>query len=163
MNEITTTPKANTPATRPTRSDLFSPMGWLRGEIDRLFDDFGQPSRSAFNFTVPAAAPALEMVDDKTEYRLTAELPGLSDKDVNLSVADGVLTLSGEKKEESEHKEKGCMLSERRYGSFQRQLSLPSDVDPNGIKAKFKDGVLTMTLPKDKQATPRTHKIAIEK
>jgi HSP20 family protein len=161
MNDITTS-TAKTPATRPARGDLFSPMGWLRGEIDRLFDDFGQPSRSAFNFSTPAAAPALEMVDDKTEYRLTAELPGLSDKDVDLSVADGVLTLSGEKKEESERKEKGYMLSERRYGSFRRQLSLPSDVDPNGIKAKFKDGVLTVTLPKDEQATPRTHKIAIE-
>lgn len=162
MNQITTS-TTETPATRPTRTDLLGPMGWLRGEIDRLFDDFGQPSRSAFNFAMPAAAPALEMVDGEKEYCLTAELPGLSDKDVDLSVADGVLTLSGEKREEQERKEKGYMLSERRYGSFQRQLSLPSDVDPNGIKAKFKDGVLTVTLPKDEHATPRTHKIAIEK
>ena len=103
------------------------------------------------------------MVDDKTEYRQTAELPGLSDKDVDLSVADGVLTLSGEKRKESERKEKGYMLSERRYGSFRRQLSLPSDVDPNGIKAQFKDGVLTVTLPKDERSPNRAHKIAIEK
>lgn len=162
MNEITTS-KAKTPAARPTGMDLLSPMSWLRSEIDRLFDDFGRPSRSAFNFAMPALAPALEMVDEDKAYRLTAELPGLGEKDIELSIVDGVLTISGEKKEEQERKEKGLMLSERRYGSFRRELALPSDVDPNGIKAKFKDGVLTVTLPRDEKTASRARKITIEK
>jgi HSP20 family protein len=160
MSEMTTA-KDKTPAARSARTELASPMSWLRTEIDRLFDDFARPTRSAFNFAVPAATPALEMVDEDKEYRLSAELPGLAEKDVELSVADGMLTISGEKKEEQERKEKGYMLSERRYGSFRRQLTLPSDVNPEGIKAKFKDGVLTVTLPKDEHAANRTRKIEI--
>ena len=166
MSEMTTTPKGTTsktttPATRPTRADWISPMGWLRGEIDRLFDDFGRPSRSAFSFGLPAAAPALEMVDKDKAYRLTAELPGLGEKDVDVSVADGVITISGEKKEEKDEKNNGYVLSERRYGSFRRQVALPADVDPEGIKASFKDGVLTVTMPKDEKAKTRVRKIAI--
>jgi HSP20 family protein len=164
MSEMTTSAKETrpAPATRPARTDWVSPMGWLRSEIDRLFEDFGQPGASAFSFGVPAAAPALEMVDEDKAYRLTAELPGLAEKDVELSVADGVITISGEKKEEKNEKDNGYMLSERRYGSFRRQLALPSDVNPDGIKAGFKDGVLTVTLPKDENAKPRERKIAIE-
>ena len=103
------------------------------------------------------------MVDDEKAYRLTAELPGLDEKDVEINIADGVLSISGEKKEEEERKEKGFLLSERRYGSFQRQVSLPVDVDPEGIKAQFRDGVLTVTLAKDEKAAARTRKIAIER
>ncbi len=158
MNEVTT-PKTTVPA---ARADWTSPMGWLRGEIDRLFEDFGRPSRSAFSFAAPAASPALELVDEDKAYRLTAELPGLGDKDVDISVADGVITIAGEKKEEKNEKSNGYVLSERRYGSFRRQLALPSDVDPEGIKAAFKDGVLTVTMPKDEHAKPRERKIAIE-
>src|SRR3546814_978902 len=88
----------------------------------------------------PAAPfPAVERVDDDKAYRLTAELPGLSEQDIAVSIADGVLDISGEKKEESERKDKGYLYSERRYGSFHRQVSLPSDVDQNGITAQFKD------------------------
>jgi HSP20 family protein len=137
-------------------------MGWLRSEIDRLFDDFGRPSRSAFSFGAPGANPALELVDEDKAYRLTAELPGLGEKDVNISLADGILSISGEKKEEKSEKDNGYVLSERRYGSFRRQLALPSDVNPDGIKAAFKDGVLTVTMPKDEKAKPHERKIVIE-
>ena len=111
-------------------------MGWLRSEIDRLFDDFGRPGQSIFNFgnrtTLPV--PALDMIEDEKAYRLTAELPGLKEDDVEISIADGVLTISGEKKEESERKDKGFILSERRYGAFRRQIGLPNDVDLTGSK-----------------------------
>jgi len=90
-------------------------------------------------------------------------LPGITEKNLEVSVSDGVLHISGEKKEEKERKEKGCMLSERRYGSFERHISIPSDVNPNAIKAQFKDGILTVTLNKDEKIEARTHKIAIEK
>jgi HSP20 family protein len=163
MNELsTTTTKDTTPAARPARAEVASPMSWLRTEIDRLFEDFARPSRSAFNFAATGTTPALEMVEEDKEYRLSAELPGLAEKDVELSVADGTLTISGEKKEEQERKEKGYLLSERRYGSFRRQLALPRDVNPEGITAKFKDGVLVVTLPKDEHAANRSRKIDIE-
>src|SRR3546814_13249008 len=76
---------------------LGEPLGWLRTEIDRLFDDFGRPTRSVFNFGQRGLAPvpALDMVDDEKAYRLTAELPGLAEKDIDISVADGVLRKTG--------------------------------------------------------------------
>lgn len=144
---------------------LGEPLGWLRTEIDRLFDDFGRPTRSVFNFGQRGLAPvpALDMVDDEKAYHLTAELPGLAEKDIDISVADGVLRISGEKKEETERKEKGFLFSERRYGAFERDVPLPSDVNPDAIKAQFKDGVLTVTLAKDEKAAAHTRKITVEK
>jgi HSP20 family protein len=144
---------------------MSEPVNWLRTEIDRLFEDFRRPARGAFDFGAPSLAPipALDLIDDGQSYRLSAELPGLVDKDIEISVAEGVLSISGEKKEQEERKEKGFLLSERRYGAFERQIALPNDVDPEEIKAQFKDGVLTVTLAKDKKAAPRTRKIAIGK
>lgn len=140
-----------------------SPLGWLRTEIDRLFDDFGRPARSIFNFGLSGVAPvpALEMAEKDKEYRLTAELPGLKEDDVEISIADGTLLLSGEKREEEERKEEGVLLSERRYGAFERRIPLPADVDPDAVRAEFNKGVLTIMLPKDAQAAERTRKIAI--
>jgi HSP20 family protein len=163
MNEMTKSPVASPLATRSSLPDG-GPIGWLRGEIDRLFEDFGRPAPGIFNFgtRVPALVPAMELVDDDKEYRLSAELPGLTDKDVEINVDQGVLTISGEKKEESERKDNGFLLSERRYGSFKRQIALPSDVAPDSIKARFTNGVLNVTLGKDKKAQERLQKIPIE-
>lgn len=156
MNDLTRVP-AKTPATTET------PFGWLRTEIDRLFDDFGRPGRSLFNFGTAGFGPmpAVEMTEQDKDYRLTAELPGLKDDDVEISIADGMLTISGEKREEAERKQDGVLLSERRYGSFERRVALPSDVDADAITAEFKKGVLTVVLPKDPEAGERGRKIAI--
>lgn len=164
MNDIVPTPD-KTRSLSPFRDFSTEPFAWLRGEIDRLFDDFPRPSRGVFNFAPRASAPvpALEMVEDDKAYHLTVELPGLTEQDVEINVADGTLSISGEKKEEQERKEKGVLVSERSYGSFRRQIALPGDVDSDGIKAAFKDGVLTVTLAKDEKAATRTRKIAIEK
>ncbi|WP_454887567.1 Hsp20/alpha crystallin family protein [Sphingomonas oryzagri] len=164
MNDIApTTDKSRSPA--PFRGFSAEPFAWLRGEIDRLFDDFPHPSRGIFNFATRATAPvpALEVTEDDKAYRLTVELPGITEQDVDITVADGLLSISGEKKQEQERKEKGVLVSERSYGSFRRQMAVPTDVDPDGIKAAFKDGVLTVTLAKDTGATARARKIAIEK
>ncbi len=161
-NQVPISGSKGTPVSRPRDR----PMDWLRGEIDRLFEDFGRPASSIFSFgnRSPAApVPAVELVDDDKAYRLTAELPGLSEQDIAVSIADGVLDISGEKKEESERKDKGYLYSERRYGSFHRQVSLPSDVDQNGITAQFKDGILTVTLAKDENVPARSRKIEIGK
>ncbi|MDE1915347.1 MAG: Hsp20/alpha crystallin family protein [Sphingomonadales bacterium] len=166
MNEVPNVPVARS---RSVSSLLDRPLGeplsWLRTEIDRLFNDFGHPARSIFDFGGKAFAPvpALDLIDDDKSYRLTAELPGLTEKDIIVSVSDGALRISGEKKAEEEHKENGYLLSERRYGAFERQIPIPADVQSDTIKAQFKDGVLTVTLAKDAKSPARARKIAIEK
>ncbi|MES2269932.1 MAG: Hsp20/alpha crystallin family protein [Pseudomonadota bacterium] len=140
------------------------PMQWIRSEIDRLFEDFGRPAPSIFNFGPRSTGlvPALEMTVGEKEYRLSVELPGLTADDVHLEVVDGVLILSGEKKEQSERKDGGYYMSERRDGTFTRQIALPTDVDANAIGAKFENGVLQVMLAKDEKAAARSHKIMIE-
>lgn len=148
-----------TPA-NTTRHATGAPLGWLRTEIDRLFDDFG-PTRSLFNFGSVAPVPALELSSNDKEYRLTAELPGLADADVEISVADGILSLKGEKREAEEHKQDGYLMSERRYGKFERRIALPDDVDSDRIAATFTKGVLTVAMPRSEQAQDRARKIPI--
>lgn len=158
MNELTKTPRGSVSPVVP------APLNWLRGEIDRLFDDFGQPGRSIFNFASRAAgpAPAMELVDRGKDYQLTAEIPGLTDKDITVELADGVLTIAGEKGETSEHKDGDCLMTERRYGSFTRQFTLPVDADAETIDAKVKHGVLTIRIGKDEKAPPASRKIEIK-
>lgn len=142
------------------------PMDWLRNEIDQLFEDFGRPASNFLNLgdrSSAAPVPAVELVEEDKAYKLTAELPGLSEQDISVNVADGVLSISGEKKEETERKDNGYLFSERRYGSFHRQVSVPTDVDQSRITADFKDGVLTVLLAKDENMPARSRKIEIGK
>lgn len=140
-----------------------SPLGWLRGEIDRLFDDFGGPARSLFDFgpRISSPQPALELVDDGKRYHLSVELPGMSEDEISVEYADGLLTVSGEKKEQQERKDNGYLLSERRYGRFSRQISLPADANPDAITAQFEKGVLGVFIGKDENAANKPRKIAI--
>jgi HSP20 family protein len=158
MNDQTTLPAEQ------RRSEPLAPLTRLRDEIDRLFEDFSfaRPPRSIFAFGAPAAlVPAMELAAKDGGYELTLELPGIEEKDIDIEFADGVLTVSGEKREESEKKDNGYLMSERRYGSFRRQLTLPSDADPDTIEAKFKRGVLKLEIKKDKKAADRAKKIKI--
>jgi HSP20 family protein len=150
------------------------PMSNLRREIDRLFDDFGFGGmrRSLARFDVEpfwrgmagfGAVPAVDVAEKDKEYEITAELPGMDEKDVDVKYADGMLTIKGEKKEEKEEKKKDFYLSERRYGSFQRSFRVPEGVDPDKIEAKFANGVLTVRLPKTPEAQKNEKKIAIKK
>lgn len=159
MNDLTPAPMKSQPAA------FDQPLGWLRSEIDRLFDDFRRPVRSVFNFgsTDFGPVPAVEMTEHDKDYRLTAELPGMKEDDIEIAVADGEITISGEKREEEERRDKGFMLSERRYGAFERRLALPADVDPDRISAEFRKGVLEVTLPKDAEIAGRTRRIEIRK
>jgi|SRR6266571_7528297 len=116
--------------------------------LDRWFGDF---STSAFQ-------PRMDVIDDGEALRVTAELPGMDRQDVELSIEDGVLALRGEKKLESKSEEKGCYRLERSFGSFQRLIPLPSDVDTQHAQASFDKGTLTVRLPKtapDKKSSKR--------
>jgi HSP20 family protein len=136
------------------------PFNALRAEMDRLFDrfteGFGLPSLSrAVEPAWPAAGfvmPAVDITEDDKAYKIEAELPGVSEKDVDVSISGDTLVLKGERREEREEKEKNRYLSERSYGVFRRSFVLPEDVDRDKIAASFSKGVLTITLPKTAQA-----------
>jgi HSP20 family protein len=153
-------------APAPQRS--LSPFESLRSEIDRLFDDFTPAfwhrpfGRLSFEKAFPAiSTPAVDLVEKEKGYEITAELPGIEPKDLEVKVADGTLTIKGEKQETKEEKDKEYHLSERRYGSFQRAFQLPQSVDVSKIEASFTNGLLTVTLPKTAEAQQNERKIAI--
>ena len=154
-----------------------APDSWrsLRTEMDRLFDRFaggwGMPSlrrmfdvepafRSESSFTVPS--PAVDISEDTAGYKVTAELPGMSEKEVEVTLSDGMLTLKGEKRQEKEQKDKNFYLSERSYGSFQRSFAVPENVDRDKIAADFAKGVLTITMPKTAMAVEQQKKIEVK-
>jgi HSP20 family protein len=157
--------------TAPAETNVPDVWRSLRGEMDRLFDRFGFPSlrrmldmepgfrpASSFSFS----APAIDMSEDDKAYKISAELPGLDAKDVDLSISGGTLILKGEKRQEKEEKEKNYYFSERAYGSFQRAFELPSSVDREKIAADFSKGVLTITLPKTPDAQKQQKKIDVK-
>lgn len=162
MNDMT--PAQTGSASELTRSPVTaeSPFRWLRTEIDRLFDNFGRPA-TAFRFGEFAPSPALDMTEKDDSYRITAELPGMKDDDIEVSVAERVLTISGEKRHDEERHEGGTLLSERRYGAFTRSIRLPEDADPAEIEAYFKKGVLTVQVRKDENAASRVRRIDVKK
>ena len=152
------------------------PFESLRREVERLFDDFGRglgwsPFRSSMSRLEPywgrevawASAPVVDVAEREKDYEITAELPGMEEKDIEVNVSDDVLTIKGEKKEEKEEKKKDYYLSERRYGSFQRSFRVPDGVDASKIEANFKNGVLTVTLPKTAEAQKKQKKIEVKK
>jgi HSP20 family protein len=121
--------------------------------IDRLFDDVW---RSVASQPVAAAfAPRLDVVERESEFLVNAELPGLEEKDFSIEVHGSVLALRGEKKAEHVERKGACHWSERSYGSFRRVVELPVDVQADRASASFKNGVLTITLPKAESAKVR--------
>jgi HSP20 family protein len=164
-------PEVVTPA---ARREVW-PFDRLRSEIDRLFDDFGMgPWRSPFRraaFDVEplwrgeinwGKVPAVDIAETAKGYEITAELPGIDEKNVEVKYADGTLTIKGEKRDEREEKKENYHLSERSYGSFQRSFRVPEGVDANKVDALFKNGVLTVTLPKMPEAQKKERSIEIK-
>jgi HSP20 family protein len=131
------------------RREADNPFVSLQREIDRLFEDFGRgfPAFGNGGFG-RELMPAIDVTETDGEIEITAELPGLEEKDVQVNIADNVLTIRGEKKAEKEDKQKDYRMVERSYGSFYRALQLPEGVDVNKIKADIAKGVLKVTVPK---------------
>ena len=127
-----------------------NPFMSLQREIDRLFDDFGRgiPGLPAMRGDGNALMPSMDVAETDKEIEITAELPGLEEKDVQVNVADNVLTIRGEKKIEREEKDKNYRLVERSYGAFERRLELPEGIKADDIKATMAKGVLKVTVPK---------------
>ena len=157
--------------TAPAPSNVPDVWHSFRGEMDRLFDRFGFPSlrrvfdmepswrpASSFSFS----APAIDMSEDDKAYKISAELPGIDAKDIDVSLSGDTLMLKGEKRQEKEEKDKNYHFSERSYGSFQRSFQLPLSIDRDKVAADFSKGVLTITLPKTAEAQKPEKKIEVK-
>jgi HSP20 family protein len=150
--------------TTPARDSY--PLTTLQREIDRLFDDFtrGFGAFSAWPTlaTGPTVAlmPSMDVTESEKEIEITAELPGLDEKDVQINLADNVLTIKGEKKEDKEEKEKDYRMVERSYGSFLRTIELPAGIDANAVQASMTKGVLKVKVPKP--AAPEAKKVEVK-
>jgi HSP20 family protein len=160
---------------RASAMEAWRPFDTLRREVEQLFDDFGQnflrlPTRSSLFSFEPLwrreaaweAAPAVDVVESEKAYEITAELPGMDEKNIEVKVANGNLTIKGEKQEEKEEKKKDYYLHERHFGSFERNFEMPGGVDADKIEASFKKGVLTVTLPKKPEAQKPAKKIEVK-
>jgi len=133
----------------------------LHRQMNRMFDDlFEAEGDSGFYARAGMSAPAMDIHNGDDAVEICAELPGVKEEDVDLSIEEGVLTLRGEKKSAREDKETG--YSERSYGTFERRITLPSNIDTEACSAHFEDGVLTITLPKTEERN-RGRKIPLGK
>jgi len=173
---------ADTPGKVPVKTEKSAavPQAWrpfesLRREVDRLFDDFDggfwrapfrMPSFDAAPFrrgaATLAAMPAVDVSETDKAYEITAELPGLDEKNVEVKLANGILTIKGEKQDEKEEKKKDYYMRERSFGSFERTFAVPDGVDSDKIEASFKKGLLSVTLPKSAEAQKAEKKIAVK-
>jgi HSP20 family protein len=135
-------------------------------ELGRRFEDyFGRPFLPTFwrRFATEGWSPAIDVVEKDDKFVVKVELPGVKEEDVDVSVAGDMLTISGEKREETEQKKKGYYYSESSYGSFSRSVTVPSTVNGSKIEANFDKGVLEITLPKAAEVKPKKIKVAAKK
>jgi HSP20 family protein len=144
---------------KPSRWD---PLEAFHRDVDRLFEDFwrgGNVFRS--EPLLESLSPRMDVFEDDAEFRVTAELPGLDEDDIEVVLGDKWLTIKGEKKAEKEESEKGYKYRERSYGSFHRMIPLEVEVVADKVDAKFEKGVLTVRLPKTPEAQRKVKKILV--
>ena len=145
------------------RWDPFRNMNDIQGEVNRLFDSFlGRPTTSANGSAVRSWAPVLDMRETKDDVVLTFELPGVSEKDVSLSITGDLLTVRGERTFNRDSKDEGVRHVERVYGKFERSVQLPMPVQAEKVKAMYRDGVLEVKLPKVEEVKPKEIKIEVQ-
>lgn len=147
----------------PVRYDEDNPFSLLHRDMDRLFEDFFSGFETEpFGKRYTSFSPDIEVSENEKEIKVNAELPGLDEKDIDVSLTENTLTISGEKKEEKESNDKGYYMKERTYGSFRRSIPLYAEIEAENIDAHFKKGVLTITLPKSKKETEAKKKITVK-
>ncbi len=141
------------------------PLMTFQRDLDRMFEDLWQnfdlPVFGRFERERGMVTPRLDLHETDTEFVVTAELPGMEEKDVEVVLGDNVLTIKGEKKAEHEEKEKGYAYSERSYGSFERRIPIDTEVVSEKVDAAFKNGVLTVTLPKKPEARKHFKRVPV--
>lgn len=154
---------------RPLARSFFPEFDTLRQEIDRVFDGFGWPVPRFRAAMLPGimdegavAAPAVDVAETEKAYSISAELPGLEPKDVEIKLSDSMLTIRGEKKSQTEETRGDVYVSERRYGAFERSFAVPMNVDREKIEAQYDKGVLHLVLPKMPEAQKPSKKIEVK-
>ena len=159
-----------TGASREAGPRYSDPFGMFRAEMDRLFDTFigsGPPTfPSLFSSGIGRSsmlAPRIDVKETDKEIIIAAELPGTNEKDISLTLQNGVLTIQGENKVEYDEEKENYRVMERSYGSFQRSLRLPDTVDEDKVEARFENGVLKVSLPKHAEAVGTQRRIEIKK
>ncbi len=141
------------------RWDPFRDMVTLREKMNRMFEDVFSGRNEDRELQAGTWAPSVDIFETENELVLTAEIPGIDEKDVEIKVEDNTLSIKGERKFEKETKEENFHRIERSYGSFYRAFTLPSSVDPERIQAEQENGVLKISMPKKQELKPRTVKI----
>jgi HSP20 family protein len=135
----------------------------VQREINRMFNSFFHGGLSDDTSLMSAAwSPAVDLAEREDDYALNVELPGVSKDDVKITLQDNVLTIRGEKKQEEESKKSNLYRVERSYGSFQRSFTLPTTVEGNKIEASFKDGILTVVLPKAEEVKRKEIEVRVK-
>jgi HSP20 family protein len=174
-------PETNVPVTKgessappPAFMQPWRPFDSLRREVDRLFEDFTvnpfrlplrRPAFDIEPFWQPeswVATPAIDFVERDNAFEVTAELPGLDEKNIEVKLSNSVLTIKGQKEEDKVEKKEDFHLRERRFGSFVRSIRVPETVDSDKVEASFKKGVLAITLPKRREAQKPVKKIEVK-
>jgi HSP20 family protein len=158
------------PSETSSALQIWRPFESLRREIDRLFDDFDRPFRRSLFEVQPfwrrelswSGTPAVDVVEKNNAYEIVAELPGMDEKNVEVKLSDGGLTITATKEEEKEEKRKDYHIQERHFGSFERSFRLPEGIDIDKIDATFKKGLLRVTLPKTAEARESAKKIEVK-
>jgi HSP20 family protein len=146
----------------PVRRETGNPFSLLQREMNDLFDNFfGDFGIRPFDTGLNDFGPIVDVSGSDKEIRVTAELPGMEEKDIDVSINHESLTMKGEKKEEKEDKGRSYYVTERSYGSFSRTIPLPVGVDADKAEASFKKGVLTVKLPKTAKAAEEAKKIRV--
>lgn len=141
------------------RWEPFRNLSSLQEQVNQLFES-NFPSRGSES-TLTAWAPAVDVYETENELVIKADLPDVSEKDLDVRVENNMLTIHGERKFEQRVKEENYLRMERSYGSFSRSFSLPNSVNTEAIKAEYKDGVLNITLPKRAESKPKQVKVAV--
>lgn len=155
---------------RETGLDIFEDLEGFQNEMNRLFNGtLHRPGKKGSLFRSGEKgnggalwAPAVDIIDEKDDIRVRADLPGMKKEEIEVSVNNDTLSIKGEKREEKEIKEKDYVRSERYYGAFHRSFTLPAGVDSQKVNAAYKDGVLEITLPKREDAKPKQIKVDIK-
>jgi HSP20 family protein len=138
----------------------FGRLSDLRDEIDRLFETPLAELTHASNL-LSSWTPPLDVFEQKENFVVQAELPGMNKEDITVSLHDGSLSISGERKSETKHENAEVYRAERFFGRFQRTVTLPAPVAADKVKAQYKDGILTVILPKTEEAKPRQIDVSV--
>ncbi len=153
----------NRPMTRGNENAPLARWGFLRDDFDRVFEGFFRPMRWVEEATSENFVPAMDITERENDYVVRTDLPGVRKEDINVTLENGVLTVTAERREEETRKEGNGereIRREVRYGRYARSLRLGTQIDEKGVKANYRDGVLELVLPKAEQVKPR--KISVD-